>query len=116
MPDTIICPNCQFEIEVTEVLSAQLRTQLRKEFEADIRKKEAAIAEREKEVSRSQEAVELANQDIERRVAEQLAKERKTLSEECSLRPESKSLSNYVIRTSNLPTPRPSSRLHRMQN
>lgn len=36
MSDTIICPNCQFEIEVTEVLSAQLRSQLQKEFEADI--------------------------------------------------------------------------------
>ena len=24
MSDTVICPNCKFEIEVTEVLSAQL--------------------------------------------------------------------------------------------
>ena len=30
MPDTIICPNCKYEIEVTEVLSAQLREQIRK--------------------------------------------------------------------------------------
>ena len=28
MPDTIICPKCSYEIEVTEVFSAQLRTQL----------------------------------------------------------------------------------------
>lgn len=35
MSDTVFCPNCKFEIEVTEVLSAQLRTQMQKEFEAD---------------------------------------------------------------------------------
>ena len=34
MSDTIICPKCKFEIEVTEVLSSQLREQLRN---ADLR-------------------------------------------------------------------------------
>src|SRR4029077_8213074 len=82
MSDTVICPNCKFEIEVTEVLSAQLRTQLQKEFEADIRKKEAAIAEREKEVARAKKVIATAEQDIDRRVSEQLGKERKQLSEE----------------------------------
>jgi len=82
MSDTIICPNCQFEIEVTEVLSAQLRTQLQKEFEADIRKKEAAIADREKEVTVAKAELATAEQDIGRRVNEQLAKERQQLSEE----------------------------------
>ena len=54
---------------------------MQKEFEAEIRKKEAAIADREKEVARAQEAVSLANQDIDRRVADQLATERKALSD-----------------------------------
>ena len=81
MSDTVICPNCKFEIEVTEVLSAQLRTQLQKEFEADIRKKEADIADREKEVVRVKAEVAIAHQDIDRRVSEQLGKERKQLSE-----------------------------------
>lgn len=36
MSDTIICPKCKFEIEVTEVLSSQLREQLRKEYDADL--------------------------------------------------------------------------------
>ncbi len=74
MSDSVICPNCEFEIEVTEVLSAQLRTQLKKEFEADIRRKEAAIADREKEVSKAQ-------QGVDRLVSEQLDKERTQLSE-----------------------------------
>jgi hypothetical protein len=82
MADTVNCPNCQFEIEVTEVLSAQLRTQLQKEFEAEIRKKESAIEKREAEVARAKEEVEKAQQDIDHRVNEQLAKQRKQLSEE----------------------------------
>lgn len=82
MSDTVICPNCKFEIEVTEVLSAQLRTQLQKEFEAEIRKKESAIEKREADVVRAKEEVEKAQQDIDRRVSEQLSKERKQLSEE----------------------------------
>jgi hypothetical protein len=82
VPDNVICPNCKLEIEVTEVLSAQLRAQLQKEFEAEIRKKESAIEKREAEVARAKEEVEKAQQDIDRRVSEQLAKERKQLSEE----------------------------------
>ena len=80
MADTIICPKCRYEIEVTEVLSAQLRSQLQKEFEADFRKKEAAIAEREKAVAAAKGDVERAKKEIDQRVADRLEKERKTLS------------------------------------
>lgn len=82
MPDTIICPKCRYEIEVTEVLSAQLRTQMQKEFEADFRKKEAAIADREQAVVAARGEVERAKQEIDQRVADRLEKERKTLSED----------------------------------
>ncbi len=82
MSDTIHCPKCQYEIEVTEVLSAQLRSQLQKEFDADIRKKEAAIAERESQVTLAKEQLQKAEQDIDRRVTEQLAKARQQLSDE----------------------------------
>ncbi len=82
MSDTVICPNCKFEIEVTEVLSAQLRSQMQKEFEADIRKKESAIEEREKEVTLAKEKVAKAQQDVDRLVSEKLDKERKQLSDE----------------------------------
>lgn len=81
MSDAIICPNCQLAIEVTEVLSAQLRLELRKELEGEIRNKEAVITQREREVARAKEDVARANEDIECRIAEQLAKERKQLSD-----------------------------------
>src|SRR5688572_1922511 len=82
MPDTIICPNCEFQIEVTEALSVQLRSQLQKEFDAEIRKKEAAIVQREQDVTRAKAEVARAEEDIERRVAEKVAKEKKQLSDE----------------------------------
>ncbi|MEX0703038.1 MAG: DUF2130 domain-containing protein [Planctomycetales bacterium] len=81
MSDTMICPNCAFEIEVTEVLSAQLRSQLQKEFAAEIRQKEASLAEREQEITRAQVDVAQAQRDIDRRVEEKLDQERKQLSE-----------------------------------
>lgn len=81
MSNTIICPQCRCEIEVAEVLSAQLRSQLQKEFDAEIRKKEATIADREKAVARAKEEVDKAQQGVEQRVAEQLLKERKSLAE-----------------------------------
>lgn len=82
MADTIICPNCELQIEITEVLSAQLRAQLRREFDADIRKKEAALATREQDIARAREEVDKANETIDHRVADQLAIERKQLSDE----------------------------------
>lgn len=82
MSDTIICPQCSFEIEVAQTLSAQLRTQLQKEFEAQIGKKETALAEREKEIARAKVEVEKAEQAIDDRVAAQLEEEKKKLSDE----------------------------------
>ncbi|MBM3999755.1 MAG: DUF2130 domain-containing protein [Planctomycetes bacterium] len=82
MADTVICPSCQCEIEVTEVLSAQLRTQLRKEFDAENRKNETRLREREEQIARAETDVAQARRDVERHVAEQMAKERKRLAEE----------------------------------
>jgi hypothetical protein len=73
--DVIVCPSCQTEIEVTEVLSAQLRVQLRKELEAEVRRKEIELTGREQQIIR-------ARQEIDREVAERLEKERAQLSDE----------------------------------
>ena len=40
MTDTIICPNCGSEIAVSETLAAQIRQQLRLEFELEARRKD----------------------------------------------------------------------------
>jgi hypothetical protein len=43
MSNSITCPKCKCEIEVAEVLAAQLRVELRGEFEAEKRKQEAEL-------------------------------------------------------------------------
>ena len=70
MKDTIACPNCGQEIEVTEVLSAQLTSQIRKEMEADVaeRKKQLddqskLLADRENEIKKSQEFTKKSHDD-----------------------------------------------------
>lgn len=78
--NNIICPNCQFEIEVTEVLSAQLRGELRKEFEAEQRKKESQLAERESALQRQLTELQQAKATLDEQVAEKLEKERQALS------------------------------------
>ena len=78
---SVICPNCKFEIEVTEVLSAQLRGEIRKEFEADQRKKESQLAERESALQRQSTELQEAKATIEQQVAEKLEKERQQLSD-----------------------------------
>lgn len=82
MSDSVICPQCQHEIEVTEVLSAQLRGQLKKEFEAQLRRKESDFEKREIELAKARDEVAKARQEVERRVGEQLARERKQLEGE----------------------------------
>lgn len=76
MPDTIICPKCKYEIEVTEVLSSQLRDQLRKEYEAEARKKDQEFQAKAEDLRRREQAVEASKQAVDAEVQTRLAKER----------------------------------------
>ncbi len=76
MPDTIICPKCKYEIEVTEVLSSQLRDQIRKEYDAELRKKEQEFQAKAQDLRRREQAVEASKQAIDAEVQVRLAKER----------------------------------------
>ena len=71
--NNIICPKCDFEIEVTEVLSAQLRAEIRKEFEAEQRKKEAQLVERETSLQRQIAELKQAKAAIDEEVAAKLS-------------------------------------------
>jgi hypothetical protein len=66
---TITCPGCRIEIKLTESLAAPLLESTRKQFEEQIARKDAAIAERE-EVTRRKESELL---DSRRRLDEQVA-------------------------------------------
>ncbi len=79
MPNTITCPECSFEIEVAEVLSAQLRIELRKEFDADQRKKEGELAAREIALTAARKQIELESRSLEATLTQRLEQERDTL-------------------------------------
>lgn len=82
MPDTIICPKCKYEIEVTEVLSSQLRKQIRKEYDADLRKKEQEFQGKEESLRRREQALEASQQAIDAEVQTRLAKQRAQVVQE----------------------------------
>ena len=42
----IICPHCNREIPLTEAISHQIREQLRKEFDTEVKKKEQILAKK----------------------------------------------------------------------
>ncbi len=67
MAETIKCPSCGCSIEVTEVLTQQLRTQLRSEFALEWRNREAELTKEKQslEAQRASLVKEKANIDLE---------------------------------------------------
>ena len=82
MADSITCPNCGTDIEVTEVLSAQLREQLRREFQGEQRKKEQEFAAKEASLAKATEELTASRAALETEVAARLATERDKLTKE----------------------------------
>ena len=54
----IICPYCQKEIPLTEALSHQIKEELRKEFDAEVKKKEQDLAQKRRPLSKKEKAIE----------------------------------------------------------
>jgi hypothetical protein len=82
MAESIICPKCSFEIEVSTALAAQLRDQLRKEFEADARRKDQEIVQREQQIRLREQEIDTSRQSIEAEVLKRLGAERLQLMQD----------------------------------
>jgi len=54
----IICPHCHKEIPLTEALSHQIKEDLRKEFDAEVKKKEQDLAQKEQGLLKKEKAIE----------------------------------------------------------
>ena len=76
---TIICPNCQHELKLTESLAAPLIQQTRHDFEQRIAQKDREIAERESSVREQVESVEKSKASISEQVAAQVKVERELI-------------------------------------
>ena len=105
MSDKIVCPSCEYEIEITEAISSQLRQKLKKQYEAEQRLLEKKFAEPlEKEVAQtraeaSEKAAAKAMSDVAvelKDLREQLGESREKLSKaqefELQLRKEKQAL------------------------
>lgn len=73
MPDTIVCSNCQQEIEISEALSSQLRAELRKQFEAEHRKMERALADRDEQINQRARDLAAKEKGLDDELAKRLA-------------------------------------------
>jgi len=83
MPElTITCPECKTEIKLTESLAAPLVESTRREYEARLVQKDAAIANREKDLQERETAIAHAKESMDAQVAEKLKLERAKIAAE----------------------------------
>jgi hypothetical protein len=90
MSSNIICPNCKIEIEITEVMSAQLRASIRGELEAEFAAARERLKAQQEELGRKAEAIEQqvqaklneGRQALERKIREQMYLEIKDREEQ----------------------------------
>lgn len=82
MTDTLTCPNCHYEIEVSATLTAQVRDTLRKELDAEARQREAEFIEREAGLRQRELTLQTERRSMEAEVHNRVAQERSRLLEE----------------------------------
>jgi hypothetical protein len=80
--DKIKCPKCGELIPVTETLRRQLTEDARADLQKELAGRQKELTSREKELEAKGRAVQLAEQDLEKRVAERLLKEKVKLAAE----------------------------------
>ena len=80
MAESIVCPSCGEAIAVTEVLSAQLRTQIRREFESELRTRESDFTKREGAIKSQAEALAAERSAIDEEIASRLKAEQQKLA------------------------------------
>ena len=79
---TVICPNCHFEIKLTESLAAPLIEATRRQFEQAAAVKELDLATREETIRRQQSKIAQERASIDEQVATKLATERVQMAEQ----------------------------------
>lgn len=82
MSETVTCPKCQYEIEVTEVLATQLRAKMQSEFNEAARSKETEYAAREAKLNEQKQQLERAKSTIDDEVKTRLEKQREQLTKD----------------------------------
>lgn len=65
MSNTISCPSCKTEIEITEAIESRLNQKLRQQFESEFRKKEQSLTERQQLIDKQVAKLSTDRQQLE---------------------------------------------------
>jgi hypothetical protein len=84
MAETLRCPKCNFEMEVSTILAAQLRETVRLEFQTEAAQIAQALSEREQALQLDEQALHHSKQSLEDEVRKRLDHERTQLLEKAN--------------------------------
>jgi hypothetical protein len=76
---SITCPNCQSQIEITEVISSQLRATIRSELEAEINAARQRLKQQQDDLAQQQRELQKKTEAVEEQVRAKLTQERQSL-------------------------------------
>jgi len=81
MSNTITCPSCKTEIEITEVMSAQLADKIRGDIESEMAPRRQALEAQAKELDKQQAEIEQAQKAVDDQVRQRVEAMQGTLLE-----------------------------------
>lgn len=81
MNNRITCPNCQAQIEITEVISGQLRASIRAELETELGPVRQKLRQQQEDLAQKQQELQEKVQAVEEQVKAKLAAERPVLEQ-----------------------------------
>ncbi len=84
MTDRITCPSCGSEFAVSETLTAQIRHQLRLDFDNEMRRKDAELARQREDLQRRERDLDASRRSIEQEVSLRVDQERERLLAEAA--------------------------------
>jgi hypothetical protein len=82
----ITCPNCQMQIEITEVISAQLRASIRGELEGEMNAARQKLRQQQEELAKQQRELQQQAEAVEEQVRSKLGEERRELEQKARQR------------------------------
>jgi hypothetical protein len=77
--NTITCPSCQAQIEITEVISSQLRASIRGELETELNASRQRLKQQQEEIVRQRQELQQQMEAVGEQVRTKLAEERQKL-------------------------------------
>lgn len=72
MSDNLLCPNCQHPIVIADTLAAQVRNELQSKFDAEVKRKNKELAEREEILEHQREKLLLRENEVEKELRKRL--------------------------------------------